>query len=345
MLTVLVPLTMWIAIAEWLPRDWGWLLALPLGFLALQFLPFFLRAKSPRTQWLVWFTLGTGWAIWRRQADGAVGVIAYLWIAMAVMNLAAWIVLLWRWTLRWQGKPGLVWRLFLLVISHAAAIAVGYFHGWIWALLGGAGIAAFYCWEVLNPYRQGLGPVVCKTEAEEILITLDDGPDPVTTPAVLDLLDRYQTRAIFFLIGEKALAHPELTREIVRRGHEIGNHTQTHPQASFWIAGPWRTRREITECQQAIQSITGQSPRWFRAPVGHRNFFTHPVTRALGLEIMGWNRRGFDAVEKDSAKVLNRILPDLRRGDIVLLHEATPIATEVLEGVLKGQSMDCGGKV
>ena len=137
------------------------------------------------------------------------------------------------------------------------------------------------------------------------------------------------------MIGEKVRAHPELAREVIRRGHEIGNHTLTHPQASFWCAGPWRTRREIAGCQQIIEEITGIKPRWFRAPVGHRNLFTHPVATDLGLRVMAWNRRGFDAVEKDAEKVLARILPDLSPGDIVLLHEATPIAAEVLRGVLE----------
>src|SRR5690606_21986982 len=66
----------------------------------------------------------------------------------------------------------------------------------------------------------------------------------------------------------------------------------------------------------------------------HRNWFTHPVAHALGLEVVAWNRRGFDAVGQDAEKVLGRILPELSAGDIVLLHEATPIAEKVLDGVL-----------
>jgi peptidoglycan/xylan/chitin deacetylase (PgdA/CDA1 family) len=197
-------------------------------------------------------------------------------------------------------------------------------------------IAASYCWAVLNPASQWLGPIICKTNDDEILITIDDGPDPHDTPILLDLLDKYQTKAIFFMIGEKAQAHPDLVREVARRGHEIGNHTFTHPQASFWCAGPWRTRREILRCQQVIQEITGKSPRWFRAPVGHRNLFVHPIVRGLGLGVMAWSRRGYDAVEKDVVKVLDTILPNLTKGDIVLLHEATSISAQVLEGVLKG---------
>jgi hypothetical protein len=286
-------------------------------------------------QWRLWFASCVGWAILRRESGGIVGLLSYIWIAMAVMSLAAVVVLAWQPSMRWSGKPGVAWRMFLLVAVHIAAVGIGFKFGWPWAILCGAGIAALFCWAVLNPYSQILGPVYCTTDFEVPLITIDDGPDPHDTPILLDLLDRYQTKAIFFMIGEKVRAHPELVREVIRRGHEIGNHTLTHPQASFWCAGPSRTRREIAGCQQIIEEVTGTKPRWFRAPVGHRNLFAHPVATDLGLRVMAWNRRGFDAVEKDAGKVLARILSDLSPGDIVLLHESTPVAAEVLGGVLE----------
>lgn len=335
-LAILVPLTVLVAIGEWLTRPFGLLLlALPVAFLVLQLLPFLLQTKSPPSQWFIWFSVCTIWAVFRRHADGVVGIFAYVWLGIAVMNLAAAGVLGWRVSMSWRGNAGVVWRLLVLVIPHLMAVGIGFKFGWPWAILCGAGIAMIFCWAVLNPYSQILGPVQCTTDGDEILITIDDGPDPRDTPVLLDLLDRYQTKAVFFMIGEKVRAHPELAREIVRRGHEIGNHTLTHPQAGFWCAGPWRTRREIAGCQQVIREITGTTPRWFRAPVGHRNLFTHPVISELGLQVMAWNRRGFDAVERDAGKVLARILPDLSPGDIVLLHEATPIAREVVGAVLE----------
>ncbi len=334
---ILVPLTVFIALGDWLIRSLGiagCVLAVPLGITVLQFLPFVLVAKSPSIQWRLWLAICVAWAIFRRDAGGVAGVFAYIWIAVAVMSLAATIVLGWEASMRWCGKSGIAWRMFLLFGSHAAAVGIGFKWGWPWTLVCAAGIAACCCWAILNPYCQWLGPVRRTTDDGEILITIDDGPDPHDTPLLLDLLDRHHAKAIFFMIGEKVRAHPELAREVIRRGHVIGNHTLTHPAASFWCAGPWRTRREIAGCQRVIEEITGTKPRWFRAPVGHRNWFTHPVVSALGLEVMAWNRRGFDAVEKDAGKVLARILPDLTTGDIVLLHEATPITAEVLGTLL-----------
>lgn len=336
---ILIPLTVLVALGDWLSRSLGiaaaCLLALPLGFAVLQFLPFVFGAKSPSLQWRLWLAACVAWAIFRRDGGAVVGIFAYVWLAVAVMSLAATLVLGWQAAMRGAGKLALTWRLFLLVGLHAGAIGLGFKCGWLWAFVSAAGIAGFYCYTVLNPYCQWLGPLRCTTADREILITIDDGPDPRDTPVLLDLLDRHQAKAIFFMIGEKVRAHPELACEVVRRGHQIGNHTLTHPAASFWCAGPWRTRREIAGCQQAVEQITGSKPRWFRAPVGHRNWFTHPIANALGLQVMAWNRRGFDAVEKDAVKVLARILPDLTPGDIVLLHEATPIAAEVLGGVLE----------
>jgi peptidoglycan/xylan/chitin deacetylase (PgdA/CDA1 family) len=334
-LSILVPLTVIIALGEWLAATLGlaagWVLAVPVAFLSLQFLPFILGWKSPAGQWRLWFASCVVWAVFRREAGASVGILAHVWIGLAVMNFAA------AWVLGWRFSNGC--RLVLFIGLHVIAIWIGFKWGWPWALAAGGGIAACFCWAVLNPNNQWLGVMHRKTSDGQILITIDDGPDPHDTPLLLDLLDLHSTKAIFFMIGEKVRAHPALAREVVRRGHEIGNHTMTHPQASFWCAGPWRTYREIAGCQQAIAEVTGVRPRWFRAPVGHRNLFTHPVANVLDLKVMAWSRRGFDAVEKDASKVTARILPDLSVGDIVLLHEATPIAGEVLKGVLEKTSL------
>jgi len=337
-LSVLMPLTLLVAIAgpltSRLGTGTGWLLAFPATFLALNVLPFAMACKSQAWQWWISSVACFLWAVWQRHASGAAGLLACVWIGIGIMNFIASFVLAWQATMRWSGLPGIIWRILVFIVLHATAILLGCHFGWPWGVACAALVAAVICWAILNPGCQWLGPVYRTIGGGEILITIDDGPDPHDTPILLDLLDKHGTRAIFFMIGEKVRAHPALAREVIRRGHEIGNHTLTHPQASFWCAGPWRTRHEIGACQQIIADITGKRPRLFRAPVGHRNLFTHPIASALGLEIMAWNRRGYDAVEKDPRKVLARILPDLGQGDIVLLHEATPIAAEVLAAVL-----------
>jgi peptidoglycan/xylan/chitin deacetylase (PgdA/CDA1 family) len=339
MLAVWIPLSVWVATAgylcAWIGTTAGILLAFPLGFVIINLLPCALGGRTPAAQWRMWLVAFLIWAAFSRNHGGVTAGFAWAWIGLAVLNLAAFLLLVMQRSMEMTGGFAIVWRVVLLVATHLLAVAAGWHWGWVWAIAGGACIAGVYCWAVLRPGCQWLGPVTCRTGGRGVLITIDDGPDPHDTPRLLELLDEHQMKAVFFMIGEKVAAHPELAREVVRRGHTIGNHTMSHPQASFWCAGPWRTRREISECQRVIKETTGVAPEWFRAPVGHRNLFTHPVAAMLGMKVMAWNRRGFDAVEKDAGKVLARVLADLGPGDIVLMHEGTPIASEVLRGILE----------
>jgi peptidoglycan/xylan/chitin deacetylase (PgdA/CDA1 family) len=339
-LAVLVPLTFLIAIGEGLVRSlgWGWggALVLPVTFLAMNLLPFVVGGASPVAQWRRWLVVFVAWAIWRRDAGGIVEGLAWIWLGVLGLNAVAWLVIGWERLMRWTGRKGIVWRMSCLIGLHVMAVAIGFSAGWIWALVAGALFAAGICWAILCPSSQVLGPVRTRTDDGQILITVDDGPDPKDTPVLLDLLDTFQTKAVFFVIGEKVRKYPELAREIVRRGHELGNHTLTHPHPTLWCAGPKRTRQEIEGGSRAIEEVTGVKPRWFRAPVGHRNLFTHPIAGELGMEVVAWRRRGFDAVERNVKKVLRRVLNGCQPGDIVLVHESTPIAEEVMRGVLEG---------
>lgn len=166
------------------------------------------------------------------------------------------------------------------------------------------------------------------------LLTIDDGPHPQHTPAILDILERHGLKAVFFLVGERAARHPDLVRQILVRGHEIGNHTQTHPAAFFWALRPARLWREIATCQETLTALgPEQPPRFFRPPAGHHNVFLPVITRALGLRIMMWGARGFDGVSTDVGLITRRIRNRLKPGTIVLIHEATPVAIEVAESV------------
>ena len=154
----------------------------------------------------------------------------------------------------------------------------------------------------------------------EVALTIDDGPDPSVTPAVLDLLDRHGARATFFCIGRQARAERELCREIVRRGHSVQNHSDRHSHA-FSLLGPAAMAREIGAAQAALADISGELPRYFRAPAGLRNPFLAPVLQRLDLQLVSWTRRGFDTVRRDPAALLARLGRGLAAGDILLLHD------------------------
>ena len=194
-----------------------------------------------------------------------------------------------------------------------------------------------------------------------VWLTIDDGPDPVDTPVLLDLLDAAGAKATFFVIGEKVARHPELVREILRRGHEVGNHTMTHPAGLFWAMSKGRVRKEIERCQVAVKEATGgYECRWFRAPAGLRNAAVHPVLESMGMVLAGWTVRGFDGVRSDAGEVVERLKAGLRDGAGVLIHEGRVardggrLGPRVLEGVLgemgrvglrAGANADCGLRI
>ena len=228
------------------------------------------------------------------------------------------------------------------LISRSVLIVV-VFTGSIFLMLSGNFLIGFLLHSLLvgwllagtlNPSSRLFGTIQTNCE-KGIWLTLDDGPDPKTTPAILDLLDSHGAKATFYVIGEKAEAHPDLIREIIQRGHQIANHTHTHPQTSFWCHGPIRTYREIARCQEALKKITGVAPQLFRAPVGHHNIFVHPVLRHFGMKLIGWNSRGFDAAPGATLEsVTGKIRASASNGSIILAHEATPFAVEVVSEIL-----------
>jgi len=147
------------------------------------------------------------------------------------------------------------------------------------------------------------------------------------TPQVLDILDRHQAKASFFCIGTLAARHSDLCREIIRRGHTIENHSQTHSRL-FSLFDPWSIHREIRESQQTLTRITGCAPCFFRPTAGLRNPGLEPVLAHCGLRLCSWSKRGFDTREGDTDVVLARLTHDLKGGDILLLHDGNAARTK-----------------
>ncbi len=182
----------------------------------------------------------------------------------------------------------------------------------------------------LWPRSRSLGPNWVRlppaAAAGQIAITIDDGPDPEVTPQVLDLLDRFDAPASFFFIGARAQRHPELCREIVRRGHAVENHSQHHDH-HFATFGPRRMAREIQAGQDSLAALTGQRPCFFRPTAGLRNPFLEPILARHGLHLASWTRRGFDTRNRDAEDVVRRLTRHLAAGDILLLHDGNAART------------------
>ena len=210
---------------------------------------------------------------------------------------------------------------------------------WPYSPLAGVGVLALshalILYPTLRPNVTWWGPVVTRfdTDKREVWLTIDDGPT-ADTPLVLDVLDRAGAKATFFIKGELAGAHPDLVHQILSRGHSIGNHSQTHPSATFWCALPSRVRSEIDDCNRVLRALTGEPPRWFRAPVGMKNFAVHPALERQNMRLIGWTARGFDSVTGDPDRVIARILPDVRPGAIIVLHQGLEYSVRIIDLVV-----------
>jgi peptidoglycan/xylan/chitin deacetylase (PgdA/CDA1 family) len=231
----------------------------------------------------------------------------------------------------WRWLPWLLVSQLLVVLAWVGL-------GWPVGLALMVASHALFMVPVFLPNSRFYAPVLSRLpgSAPRVWLTIDDGPSP-ETPAVLDLLDRYQAKATFFLVGERALAQPELVRQMLARGHTLGNHSHRHPQTRFWRLGRAAMADEIAQCQQALTAIAGQPPRWYRSVVGMTNPFVAAPLRAHGLTRVAWSARGFDGVKCDPGATVARIVRDLKPGAIVLLHEGAAHGHNlaIVEGVLQ----------
>jgi len=185
---------------------------------------------------------------------------------------------------------------------------------------GVASAAGAYSWAACVPSSQLFGRTIQRTgDAHTIALTFDDGPNPAVTPSFLDLLDKHSIHATFFLIGTHVRACPDLAREIVLRGHTIGNHTDTHP--ALPLLSRQRISDELARCDESIQSATGHAARWMRPPYGFRSPVLDGIVKhRKEAGVVMWSRLARDWKPQPAALVIDR-LRRVRGGDIVLLHD------------------------
>jgi peptidoglycan/xylan/chitin deacetylase (PgdA/CDA1 family) len=221
-----------------------------------------------------------------------------------------------------MSRPTLLVLLFLKAVAITLA-CLGYW-GAAAVTFFGPDLWVFY--HLFVPAAQGLCPSYTRfsTDRPEVWLTIDDGPDPEDTPRVLDLLDRHGARATFFVVGERAARAPELVREIVRRGHDVGHHTQTHPAGTLWCAGPARLTAELDGAIAALRPLAPPL-RWFRAPVGIKHLLLPRALRRRGLQCVDWTIRSGDCLSRNPETVRAKVLRRLRPGAILLMHEGPSV--------------------
>ena len=159
--------------------------------------------------------------------------------------------------------------------------------------------------------------VAVRTDEKLIALTFDDGPDPDSTPRLLEVLARHGATATFFMVGARAARHPELVERIAAAGHEIGNHSWDHPSlprlSSELVADQLRRARTV---------LAPRGRALMRPPYGHQDLRTHRVARRLGYRPVFWNVSGEDWQGTDAETIAGKVLDKAGPGSIVLLHDS-----------------------
>jgi len=183
--------------------------------------------------------------------------------------------------------------------------------------------AGAMAYAVRYPSATWLAPSIYRGAATRraIALTFDDGPSE-STPRLLEILARRGVRATFFQCGVNVRRLPAVAREVRAASHEIGNHTDSHPRLDF--KSPGFIDRELSAAQQAIESVTGERPGFFRPPYGVRWFGLRGVQQRLGLMGVMWTTIGVDW-ERPEKSVVKRLLRGARNGAIFCLHDGREI--------------------
>jgi peptidoglycan/xylan/chitin deacetylase (PgdA/CDA1 family) len=212
-------------------------------------------------------------------------------------------------------------------------------------VIAGAALAAGGCAYAASwPTSQIFGrTLIAPARPHEIALTFDDGPNPAWTPRLLELLNRHDVKATFFLVGKYASEESVLTRFIANGGHAIGNHTWTHP--SLALTSPRRVREELRRTKDTLEQITGKPVRFFRPPFGARRPDVLRTARELGMTPVLWNAMTDDWKELSGQRIADALVRKIeaaqRRGHAanVVLHDGS----HRKQGADRGPSVTAAG--
>ncbi|SFB06382.1 polysaccharide deacetylase family protein [Algoriphagus aquimarinus] len=169
-----------------------------------------------------------------------------------------------------------------------------------------------------------------RTSENNVLLSFDDGPDPVNTPLVLDILKKQGATAMFFLIGKKVKGNEALVRRIQEEGHLLGSHSYSH-DSKIGLWNKARTTMDIRTGHEELLKVVPNAGDWYRPPFGVTNPTIASALKKCGLKSIGWSVRSFDTVKKDPKKLLENLSQEIKGSDIVLLHDTQNLTVSILE--------------
>lgn len=158
------------------------------------------------------------------------------------------------------------------------------------------------------------------TRDKIVALTFDDGPHPIYTPQILDILDQYQAKATFFMIGSRMEEYPEIVEEVSGRGHLIANHTYTHPK-NLRAESPESIKKEVDRCQQSIERLANQNACLFRPPRGILNQKIIKMLHKQGYTVVLWSISADHHDAPTPELMAARVIKHAHPGEIVLIHD------------------------
>jgi len=201
---------------------------------------------------------------------------------------------------------------------------------WPYITLASAAAASYAGYATMSPASQLYGRTLTHgSDPSQMALTFDDGPNDPHTLHLLDVLAKHNAKATFFLIGKYVRQRPDIVRSIAAAGHEIGNHTDSHPNLILVSAA--RLRQELSDCNKALDNALGTKITLFRPPFGGRRPNVLRTARALGLSPVMWSVTGYDWSAKSAAEIVGKVNRQVdsrpkAQGEIVLLHDGGHLA-------------------
>ena len=164
-------------------------------------------------------------------------------------------------------------------------------------------------------------------------LTFDDGPDPIVTPAVLDVLGESGSRGTFFMLGENVRKYPDIALSVAKRGHIIGNHSMTH--RTMFLMNSHEVEQEIDQAQLLIHEVTGITPQWFRPPYGMFGLSCVKVVKKRKMNLVLWTALSGDYANPAPLEMIERVKPFIRPGAILVFHDTSRDKSSDLPKVLR----------
>jgi peptidoglycan/xylan/chitin deacetylase (PgdA/CDA1 family) len=193
-----------------------------------------------------------------------------------------------------------------------------------WGLLGALlALGSYFAYTIVeDPGNQLFGRtlVAGPSNAREVALTFDDGPNPPYTNRILDVLRAEHVHATFFIVGRAADAYPDVVRRMVREGHALGNHTWDH--SHLLVQSRAAMRNELRRTDDTIYRVAGERPRLMRPPFGARDFAVLEEAKKLGYTVVMWSvPLPKDWEQPGDAAIAKRVIDNVRDGGIVVLHD------------------------